>query len=358
MAKILQNKITNKIINSGFQVSQRGTSSSASGYLVDRFAWNALGGGGTAATFTQSQQVMPVGGDAAFKIQPSHFYRLTNTTIGTSLGLSSAHYIVHSIEDVSSVKSGINTLSFYARSSIANKQINVGLYQNFGSGGSTAVPVAGTAITLTASWRRYSIPFNLASIVGKTLGVNNNLTVLLYLQQGATDAANYGLAGIGFGGTGDTDITQMQFNEGGLLDYAPQGTSQAHELALCQRYYEKSFAIETAPTNGSNSTSFSTTSGIEMLSNSIWTGSASGLGVFTTFKVTKRTTPAMSRFGNNSSFWAYAALGTINIPTNSLTFDGAITLGQTSARGFVVVNNTSTSTLFGVLGHWTADAEF
>jgi hypothetical protein len=312
MAKIIQNKITNKIINSGFQIAQRGTSSSASGYLIDRFAWNAIAGGGTPAAFTQSQQVMPVGGDAAFKTQPSHFFRLNNTTLGTSLGLNSAHYLVHSIEDVSSVKSGINTLSFYARSSIVNKQINVGLYQQFGSGGSTAVPVAGTTITLTASWKRYVIPFNVASIAGKTLGANNNLTVLLYFQQGATDAANYGLSGIGFGGTGDTDITEMQFNEGGLIDYAPQGTSLPHELALCQRYFEI--------IGGPNSITTQLGAGL-----SVNTTIASGTAIF---KTTKRVNPAVTfssqtgfRFSNASNNFASSAMAVSVTTPYSLGFN-------------------------------------
>ena len=123
-------------------------------------------------------------------------------------------------------------------------------------------------------------------------------------------------------------ITGVQLEKGSTatsFDYRPYGT----ELALCQRYYEKSFEIGTAPAQ-----------------NITYTGSvgacpggagASSVGLFITWKyaVTKRATPSMTSFSPSaaSSNW-YAPAGP----------DSSVTAGFTNtSTSNTLVYNTSTA---------------
>jgi hypothetical protein len=353
MAKILQRQAINPILNSNFDFWQRGTSGSVGSnsgsngisYLADRFQWVAIPNGGTTATFTQSRQAMPAGGDPAFKIQPNFFWRLNNTTQGTSLGVSSEHYLNQSIESVNKIKPGKNTISFMARSTIVGKQINVGALQSFGSGGgaSAGVLIAGQSVTLTSSWRRYSVEINVPSIAGKVIGTDNNdcFRIFFFLQQGSSSASSFGLSGITFGGTGDTDFSQIQINEGGLLDYVPANQVIAQEFIACQRYFEL--------IGGANSVTTQFGAGL-----SVNTTIASGTVMF---KTTKRAAPAVSfssqtgfRFNNASNNFASSAMSVSITTPFSLGFN----LTTTGIAGGNIPGNmdsASTASIF-------VDAEF
>lgn len=157
--------------------------------------------------------------------------------------------------------------------------------------------------------------------------------------------------------TGDlVSFAEVQLNEGPVAaPFERAGGSVGGELALCQRYYEKSFDVGTAPAQGPNLTSFSTREGLEwgpmpyrnrLETNSYPTGSQFK------FKVTKRAAPTGTIYGNSSGYifikdntsvysWATSAIGLIP-----------------SKNGFMLTNeSSSTPDPSYALFHWTADAE-
>lgn len=111
------------------------------------------------------------------------------------------------------------TLSFWAKSSVANKKIGVVINQIYGTGGSpTGTEVlTGTTITLNSTLTRYSVTFPTNTLVGKTFGTNNDdyLQVIICHQWGATFGAFLG-TGVAesFVASGSTYITGVQLNAG------------------------------------------------------------------------------------------------------------------------------------------------
>ncbi len=144
------------------------------------------------------------------------------------------------------------TVSFWARSSIANKKIGVYLSQRYGTGGSPTAneDIAGTKWTLTSTWTKYTHTFTTNTLVGKTFGTANDdvLALLIgYVWGGATNQTLFAdTVNETFVGSGNIDIAQVQLNAGSTaLTFQPK--SFAQELADCQRYYEKSFHLANTP---------------------------------------------------------------------------------------------------------------
>jgi hypothetical protein len=155
------------------------------------------------------------------------------------------------------------------------------------------------------------------------------------------------------------EIAQVQFELG---DTATDFESRPYqvELALCQRYYEKSFDTDTAPSNGADATSFSTTAGLEQINYLTWTGSGNNVGVRINYRVTKRTSGTLTRYGNSSGYGSYnggaSATGTMNTGTEN--FHVNITFSSPDTRGFTIANNVTTTALLGIKVHWSVNADF
>ncbi|UKS27205.1 hypothetical protein LOZ80_38095 [Paenibacillus sp. HWE-109] len=154
----------------------------------------------------------------------------------------------------------------------------------------------------------------------------------------------YGLA-VGVG----VNISQLQFNVG---DSAPafQPRSFAEELALCQRYYEKSYTYGTAPaTSGA-------TTGIQLFvlpSNTIAINQEYGT---VSFKVQKRITPTVTIY----PFTTTANAGRVSQEngTDLPTASGGTKFE--SERGFTVHNangSALTTNLNAIVFHFASDAE-
>lgn len=168
--------------------------------------------------------------------------------------------------------------------------------------------------------------------------------LLQYTPTGTAGASDY------------MEIMDVMLNIGDFTPYVRAGSSYENELALCQRYYEKSFELNTQPLNGGAST-FSTDSGLERVPVLPWVASPNVLGAFVKFRQTKRSQPGLTTYGNSSGFWGYNGVNTIVAQNGAMLFSTQIGLGASSSVGFWVFNNVSTNSLFGVQGHWTADAE-
>lgn len=200
----------NYIINGGFDVWQRGTSQTTSGYgSADRwfFGW------------TSGSLSVIKGQD----VSPSPYSQFGNYALlgGTSLV---GGYSMHKIESVRTCSGKTVTLSYcYITVSGTNTFLsNCYLRQDFGTGGSSNVDTAAVADTTTSigtnQYRRV-LTFNIPSISGKTIGTNDNLSVVN-----------------GYAGTFQQAVWGFQLEEGSVatpFENRPIGL----ELSLCQRYY-------------------------------------------------------------------------------------------------------------------------
>ncbi|WP_138756541.1 hypothetical protein [Paenibacillus sinopodophylli] len=237
--------LQNALINGNIDVWQRGTSftNPATGtYTTDRFkiAINNLTGVRPTNIIHSRQTLTP--GDIP---NANYFYRVNTNGAGTG---PYRYQLNHLIENGIKLLCGAGkklTFSFYARSTIAGKKIGVSLVKNYGSGGtpSAVETIAGNNFTLTSSWQKFTVAVDTNTLVGKEFGTNNDdslILVIAYAWDAATQANYAASSQETFVGSGDIDIAQVQVNAGDTaLPFQPR--SFAEELALCQRYYFKSF---------------------------------------------------------------------------------------------------------------------
>jgi hypothetical protein len=247
------------IINGNFDVWQRGTSLSlvdtTAQFQADRWYDYNDKGGGTLPTLTRSRQLLTSG-----DITGAYYYtRLTTDGAGTSLGVSSQGAMAQKIENGTRNLCGLNkrlTVSFYAKSDIADKRICPVMYQFYGTGGSPSSPeyIKGTPITLTSSWVKYTATFDTNTLAGKTFGTANDdfIQLALYYMWGTTlgnIAIQTGVTAETYVGAGTIDIAQVQLCAGSVaLPFQPK--SFAEELRDCQRYCYVKTSVAATTTNG------------------------------------------------------------------------------------------------------------
>jgi hypothetical protein len=224
----------NKIINGDFGIWQRGTSitlsNGAFAYTADRFEVYTQFSAGSSSF---SQQTFTAGTAPVAGYEGTFFGRLT-------CGSTASYFdIAQKIESVRTFAGQTATLSFWAKAS-GSIVITPYLIQNFGSGGSSNVNTAGSTITLTTSWTRYTVTLSVPSISGKTIGAGNYLSALLAHTSGSLNSA-----------TIDTWGWQVEAGSVATAFQTATGTLQG-ELAACQRYYLKSYNQATAPGTASN----------------------------------------------------------------------------------------------------------
>lgn len=217
--------LRNAVINGDFRLAQRGTSfaSPAGGsYTLDRCKVS-IGSGNTLTVSRQAHALGDIGGEPAF-------YLHMDKTAGSGAA-PEAHWPLEGVRTFAGKKV---TVSFKAKASVA-RDLVVGLTQNFGTGGSPSSTVSPASQTqaLTTAWAWYSKTFTLASITGKTLGSNGDDHLDLALNWGANT-------------NGSISISELQIEEGEVATPFERRPI-AVELAMAERYYEKSYAIDVAP---------------------------------------------------------------------------------------------------------------
>jgi hypothetical protein len=242
------------IINGNFDVWQRGTSGTPSGtyFLADRFFDYHTGGGGTLPTLTRSRQSLTTG-----DIDNAFFYsRLATNGAGSSLGTSALGEYETRLEGGTRYLCGNGkkvTLSFWAKSDIADKKIGIFLKQNYGTGGSPTNQemINGTNWTLTSTWTKYTHTFTTNTLASKTFGTgNDDYLGLLFLYMWNTDWQAYvdDTGTEDYGGSGNIDIAQVQLCAGDVaLPFMPK--SYEEELRACMRYMEFIIGTGRAVTN-------------------------------------------------------------------------------------------------------------
>ena len=205
----------NLIINGGFDVWQRGTSTSLVGgpsYIgADR--WQVYIN--TSSTIYMDKVAFTVG-QTEVAGNPENYLKFD--WLGT--GSSTVKIIEHRVEGVSHTAGKAVTLSFWARTQMADDP-SVSFTQSFGLGGSAGISVFSQTIDCTTAWQKFEITTTLPSISGKTVGAGSYLQ-LSYASSGTLNSY--------------LEIAQVQLELGSVAtDF--EHRSYGEELALCQRYY-------------------------------------------------------------------------------------------------------------------------
>jgi hypothetical protein len=315
----------NRIINGAMNIWQRGTSFSnpttTNFYTADRWGVNRAGDA-TGATVSQSTSV-PAGFQYSLKLQ---------RTAGDSS--TAGIYLFNSNETANTIDlAGQSvTISFWAKAGANYSGGSLSIVGYWGTGtdqrvysytGSTAFISATQAITTT--WTKYSFTGSVGS---------SSTEVGFQLSWTPT-------------GTASTDdsvyITGVQLEVGSSatsFDYRPYGT----ELALCQRYYQKTYDIGTAPAT-------STDAGIYFVANAGNPGGSNIYGDGARYPVIMRAAPTVSfwdRVGNVNKYSSY------NGGWESDN-DGSVTLITAGQSGFFVTQGATSGHTASI--HWAASAE-
>ncbi len=220
----------NLIINGNFDIWQRAVSQTATGFGSDD-RWNNEAAGSAQVvsqqTFTLGQTNVPN--------NPKFYTRTVVTSVANAANRVLKFQLVEGVESLSG---GQGIVSFWAKADAA-KDIAVDFVQYFGSGGSpsTNVNVSPTTVSLTTSWKKFTVPITLPSITGKTLGTdgNDSLRVRFWFDAGSDFDIFTNTLGQQ---SGTFDISQIQMEQGTITTEF-ENRSIAEELSLCQRYYEQ-----------------------------------------------------------------------------------------------------------------------
>ena len=348
----------NLIINGAMQVAQRGTSSTVDGYgTVDRFKCDH----GTVDEAPTQAQVDVTSGTEPYTKGFRKAFKITNGNQTSGAQAASVVRCRYCVEAQDMANSGWNylsssssiTLSFYIKSSIA---------QNFFCDLHTS---DGTAQGF--SFQTGSLSADTWTKITKTIPGNSNLTFNNDNGNGIFININ-GFMGTSFTTSGHTldtwgaftgssrmpdntttwyttnnstlEITGVQLEVGSVAtDF--EHRSFAQEFALCQRYFEKSFEIGTAPAQ-----SVSEGVGYYLLHSE----GNSLRSVNVHFKVPKRTDPTMTYFN------PYAANANARLPFSSTDLAGIATNTLSNYWfSFHSSDNTPSPTLAHLM--WTASAE-
>ena len=213
----------NAIINPDFEIAQRGTTHSTSGYgSLDR--WRLTVGSGATTSMTQTAFTV---GQTDVPGSPKYYLAWARSVAG-----SAQSEILQRIEDTKNFSGELMTLTFWVKASAAT-EMNVAITQNFGTGGSPSGSAAQTILSgqaITTSWVKVSVTFTMTSVSGKTFGTDDNSYIALRFIREHT-ATNP---------TATVDIAHISLVRGDATN-EDDPTSMRHihqELALCKRYLQ------------------------------------------------------------------------------------------------------------------------
>jgi len=292
----------NRIINGAMQIWQRGTTGTT-GYVADRWAVTA----GTSVTATQSSDV-PTG------------YKYSLSLAGTNLPQTYQRIEGINCTDLSGQSI---TLSFWAKQSVGAGagSLAVSLAAPTATDNYASTTAIGSSVfTGAATWTQYSVTF--ASV---NSAIANGLQIIIYAT--ATGAATFLVTGV-----------QLEV---GSVATPFERRLYGQELALCQRYYEKSYnnsvAVPTAVTAGTG----------QLFVNAI----ASGATVNTVnFAVSKRASPTVVSYDNAGTS------GKNSYYTTGWNNGGTATINTALEKGFnLTLGGTGTLVYFNA--DWAASAE-
>jgi hypothetical protein len=227
------NPVSNPIINSAFDIAQRGTTftgiTTGSTYTLDR--WQVYLGAG--ASVSVSQQAT---GDTTNLPQIKNCARVGRPNTNTDLTAINFGQIFENA-NTSRYVGQVYNISFYARaganfssaSSVLNVFVNrgTGTDQSWAGGVNTTSSISQN-VTLTTTWQRFTAQVSGLSGLSATLSsVATQIAIgFAYTPVGTAGAADY------------FEVTGVQIDLGSTaLPFRRNGATIQGELAACQRYY-------------------------------------------------------------------------------------------------------------------------
>lgn len=343
LAGTLASNARNKIINGKMEIAQRGTSFAAIGdgvYSLDRWVYSLAG---TTAAATVSQQA-----DAPSNNEFQNSLRYTVTTADTSIAAGDVALLNQKIEGFNArdLIGKAFTLSFWVRSSktgthcialrnSTNDRSYIAEYTV--SAANTweqkAVTVPGGLIT-AGSWN-WSNGIGLQ--VAWTLAAGTTYQTTAGAWQTGNFLATANQVNCLDSNTNIFAITGVQLGDGSVatpFEHRPIGA----ELALCQRYFEKSYLLADAPGTIGGNRSFRAS-----------TQAASNyMSVNSQFAVRKRAAPTIVTYNPSTGTTGQFVADSTNIAVTSLADEAGLVV---YANNVAVVANQFFN------GHWTASAE-
>lgn len=354
LGKVTGSVFSNTIVNGNFDIWQRGYHNellSDSQYLPDRFKYNISGSmmhSGDRSTNT------PTFNES--KVSSTYSYMIKCITPVTTLDTNNYAFISQGIEGyfLRGIVGSEARFSFYVKSS------KIGIYSVIFTNGSNATYVAEYEIHIADEWQYIEIPIILPD-TPDTWKQNSELglTIMWSLGSGSgvsTDSTHEWLDTVYYGSTNQTnacsheDITfylsQVQFIKANKTTRF-QTENIDHQISRCQRYYEKSYALELTPGSSIDYC-------MAMLTMSY--DKKKTLGLFFPYKVTKRSIPTMYTWdadGNNNrtTGWDKDWNKSNNIYTGQANI-------SPNTYGFYFIERVNDSKLGVVARHWAANSDF
>ena len=324
----------NKIINGDFRINQRGLTSSgttsALAYTLDRWEHYATSGTPTVSVQNFTLGTAPVSG-----YEGTQFYRCNTSGVGTASGDGFAFQ--QNIEGVRVFAGQTATVSFWCKTASGTPNIGIALEQYCGTGGSDVLGIGATvALTGGTAWTRYSVTFSVPSLSGKTMGTAGTDYLALYFILSAGSSRN-AIFGTSAGQTANTfDFWGIQFENGPVATpFTTASGSIGGELALCQRYYEKSYNQSVAPGSTTGSTFV-----YDLYAGQGRTSSS--------FKVAKRTVATITLYSPSNGSAGYIDVGGGPVTGN---------VNAPSETGFSTYTSSGYGSAYYVSYNWVASAE-
>lgn len=350
----------NYIINGNFDFWQRGVSSSAGGYLADRFSFQNFT---SAGTFTRTRSTdVPSFAESGYRSTYSDL--ITVGTADASLAGDERAFYAQIIEgyNLQRLLGKKVTLSFWVKCSKTGTQ-SVSFNNAGGAGGAGIVSYVATyTINAANTWEKKVI--TLLMDTSGTWGVGNDYGLSVAWSLGTSPTNQYATGTVNqwiiapssgkYHFTGNLNlfdtaaatwrIAQIQLVEGEIeQEFTTAGRNYADELRLCQRYYEKSDQLSVFPGSVSSQNRFY---------NGTLNGGGGGAHGPVVYAVRKRATPTISYWDGiniNQAFWRRPSADTST----------ALTFNNSNEYGFEPVNSTTGGawTTSQVAFNWAADAE-
>ena len=294
----------NLLINGDFKVSQRGvytstTSVANNTYYLDRWRM-ALGS--VAGTVQHNEVVLPNG----IKTMAMKVSAATSNTTGY-VGVR------HVIEDFRALSGQVVTASMWVRTTLKSMTFRHDSTANFGN-----------VVSPDGQWYYHTATYQMPTITAA--GGNANQTTLALI--------NYtGSAGGGTISGEYFEVAQVQLELGSVATPF-EHRSYGEELALCERYYQKSYDKDAYVTG---STSLSTVGSVDHYGSS----DATNVLAQVYFRTQMRDAPTVTTYDPNSSNGGNAYAGRAYVASNSGTASYNTTtnnIGSTGFRSYVPKN--------------------